>query len=369
MDILDTFFKSEKLKESNIEILPNAGVCKDENGSTHPIDFDGVGFDGVGQFYYWLFDRADHGIDDPIPAALTITEEDGTESTQHSYWKLEDFKKYLDAVNERGASVTHVRISESKMKENVGDLPAGYTDEDLAEFLDKEPSIPTEIEEDVYDPSDEVIQFVFNDPNSDIQKKIDEKFDGGYVDNSSMATIGEFRNFVMENELDVEDFRIYDTKGEEYFDKLALVYDTVRDPQGLEENIKEISKKEKLNEAVIAGANGLVYSSENRSAKHDAADALLRKIGKLKEPAPLNESIETHSPDDNNEDEVNEFYNMFYDDLVDHPDGDPYWDEVATAEDGKRFLEEFKKIHPDTTITEEDAVRYYENFLGDRADN
>ena len=120
------------------------------------------------------------------------------------------------------------KFFEEVYKENVGDLPAGYTDEDLADFLDKEDqSVPFDASEgdNDYDPNDEIIQFVYKDADSEVQNKINNTFDGGYVDNSSMSTIGEFRKFVTDNELDVEDFRIFDDKGEEYFDKLSLIYD------------------------------------------------------------------------------------------------------------------------------------------------
>lgn len=308
---------------------------------------------------------------------------------------LDEFFKYRESVESKDDS--------AKIQEGVGDLPAGYTDEDLAEFLDKEQTVPPVADEDEpYDPNDEIIQFVYKDPTDEVQNKINNTFDGGYVENSSMATIGEFRNFVCENELDVDDFRIFDVKGEEYHDKLALVYDIVPKLQedcetpgcnhcancgadldasnfGGHENGEDFCKdcwswqksdldeskgtpKNRIKEAIIAGAGGLVYSSDRTSgAKEDAADALLRKLGKL----PMNESRE-HEPD---EKEAEAFYKTFYDLLDIHPDGDPYWLESADSGDGIAFLKDWKKTHPNTTITEDDAVAYFENFINDRLDN
>ena len=307
------------------------------------------------------------------------------------------------------------KFFEEVYKENVGDLPAGYTDEDLADFLDKEDqSVPFDASEgdNDYDPNDEIIQFVYKDADSEVQNKINNTFDGGYVDNSSMSTIGEFRKFVTDNELDVEDFRIFDDKGEEYFDKLSLIYDIQPNLQesaywcsetpgyehcancgmdlddatfggelygdrfckgcyeheleGLDEANKAVGIKKattKMTEALIAGANGLVYSSEKHTAKENAADALLRKLGKLKEPGVLNEALDEDSKD------IKEFYDTFYDILEAHPDEDvAYWNEAAPT-DGIDFLDTYKKTHPDTKITDEDAMLLYQNFISDRLDN
>lgn len=247
-------------------------------------------------------------------------------------WKsVSEIKKFLDKDDLEPIHDWNFVLDESKIREGVGDLPAGYTDDDLAEFLDKEQH--TKLPEygpsdDVYDPNDEVIQFIYTKASTDseTQTKIDNQFEGGYLEDSSMATIGEVRKFVTENELDIEDFQVFDIKGEEYFDKLALIYDIQPDLQsGLNESCEEHGpehhcfdcgvtledanfggvihgdpfcddcygfemnestnekKTNKLTEAAIAGPNGLQFSNDRRTAKHDAADALLRKIGKLPE--------------------------------------------------------------------------------------
>ena len=125
----------------------------------------------------------------------------------------------------------------------------------------------------------------------------------------------------------------------------------------------KVSSGNRLHEAVIAGANGLVYSSDrNNTAKENAADNLLRKLGKL----PNGQVSKMTESEDNSE--IDRFYNTFYELLNKYPEGDDFWREVAEASMGIDFLNEWKKVHPDTTISEEDATKMFQNFIDDRFD-
>ena len=67
--------------------------------------------------------------------------------------------------------------------------------------------------------------------------------------------------------------------------------------------------------------------------------------------------------------DIKEFYDTFYDNLEAHPDEDvAYWNEAAPT-DGIDFLDTYKKTHPNTKITDEDAMLLYQNFISDRLDN
>ena len=70
---------------------------------------------------------------------------------------------------------------------------------------------------------------------------------------------------------------------------------------------------------------------------------------------------------DEDDSEYKEFRDTFYDN-VDLDDID-FWLESASASDGIAYLKDWKKTHPDSKITEEEAERMYQEFINDRLAN
>lgn len=171
-------------------------------------------------------------------------------------------------------------------REDIGKLPSGYTEDDFAEMLDKEEPGDYNMEEDnVYDPDDEEINFEYIGPDDGISELVYETFEPAADDTLSVATIGELKHFIDENNCDADEFDILDKDGEMYEDNYALIYDGNPDQDmDLVESFFNSKKGKRLSESLIAGANGLQYCDDNNNpAKHAAADNLLRKIGMLKD--------------------------------------------------------------------------------------
>lgn len=65
--------------------------------------------------------------------------------------------------------------------------------------------------------------------------------------------------------------------------------------------------------------------------------------------------------------EIDDFYDTFYE--TPYLGDDNHWIEVATASDGIDLLNDYKKSHPNTKITDEIATELCQNFISDRLDD
>lgn len=183
---------------------------------------------------------------------------------------------------------------DTTLNEDLGNLPKGYTEDDVVDafFAEKENAIHNAIpsqDDEPYIADDEKIALLYKGDDNYIGFLLDEQFEAADKEDCYECTVGQARNFIELNELDVDDFKIYDEKGEEYVDALSLLYDAKEETFNSEfDNIDSFGeflearnkkRSNKLNEALIAGANGLQYCDSDNSKKHDAADALLKKLG------------------------------------------------------------------------------------------